>query len=412
MNELVFRDGILLITSSSYGELMREEKDLKGGTFMHFFIEAIKKCDSSTGSKISLLDVFENTKKKVIDYTKSRKYKQTPVIKGKISKKIIFTSSLPEEKFSGNLLFSSDCKGNQDIYIMNVNGKINLTEKSGVNSCPVWSPDGKKIAFISNRTGNFDVFIMDCNGTNQINMSDSTENNYRPSWSPDGSRLAYISRVNGLESIFIINADGTGKSQITKGKDWKDSKPLWSPDGSKIAFISNRRGNNDIYTINPDTMELVNLTGNHLSISDFLWSPDGKHIAFTARSNEKSDLYIMNNNGTMATNITNDNGTEYDFSWSPDGRKIAFTTTEYTENTANLCVIDIESRQKTSLTSDGIWKRQLSWSHDSTKILFCAGTKAPCDIYEIKSDGTGLLKLVGGEGNNQEPSWGPINEEK
>jgi len=415
MNELASRDGILLITSSSYGELMREEKDLKGGTFMHFFIESVKKCETPGCSEISLLDVFENTKKKVMTYTKSRKYKQTPVIKGKISKKIVFTplSGLSgEENISGNLLFSSDCNGNQDIYILNGNGKTNLTEKNGINSGPVWSYDGKKIAFISNRTGNFDVFVMECDGKNQINLSDSPENNYCPSWSPDSSRLAYIAREDMAEYIFIINADGTGKNQITSGKDWKDTRPLWSPEGSKIAFMSTRRGKNDIYTINPDTMELVKLTGNDLNISDFLWSPDGKYIAFIAKNDKQSDLYIMNSNGTMVRNITDDKGTEYDFSWSHDGRKIVLTTTEYTENTANICVIDIETGQKTSITSDGIWKTHLSWSGDSTKILFCSGTKDPSDIYEIKSDGTGLLKLVGGKGNNQEPSWKPVNGEQ
>ncbi len=412
MDELPAREGILLITSSSYGELMREEKDLKGGTFMHFFIESIKKCETPGCSEISLLDVFENTKKKVMNYTKSRKYKQTPVVKGKISKKIVFTPSSGEEKIAGNLLFSSDYSGNQNIYILNGKGKVNLTEKNGINLCPVWSHDGEKIAFLSNRTGNFDIFVMNSNGTNQINLSDSPENNYCPSWSPDSSRLAYTSRVDTGESIFIINGDGTGKIQITNGKDWKDTKPLWSYDGSKIAFMSTRRGNNDIYTINPDTMELVKLTGNGLNISDFLWSPDGKYIAFIAKNDKKSDLYIMNSNGTMVTNLTNDNGTEYDFSWSHDGRKIAFCTTEYTENTANICIIDIDSGQKTSITSDGIWKSHLSWSDDSTKILFCSGTKAPGEIYEIKSDGTGLSKLVGGQGNNQEPSWKPVNEEK
>ena len=114
---------------------------------------------------------------------------------------------------------------------------IKLTEKNGINLCPVWSHDGEKIAFLSNRTGNFDVFVMNSNGTNQINLSDSPENNYCPSWSPDSSRLAYTSRVDTGESIFIINADGTGKIQITNGKDWKDTKPLWSPDGSKIAYL-------------------------------------------------------------------------------------------------------------------------------------------------------------------------------
>ncbi len=398
MEELTSRDGILLITSSSYGELMREEKDLKGGTFMHFFIESVKKCETPGCSEISLLDVFENTKKKVMNYTKSRKYKQTPVIKGKISKKIVFTPFSGEAKIADNLLFSSDCNGNQDIYILNGNGKVNLTEKKGINLCPVWSPDGKKIAFLSNRTGNFDVFVLECNGTNQINLSDSPENNSCPSWSPDSSRITYISRVDKGESIFIINTDGTGKIQITNGKDWKDTKPLWSPDGSKIAFMSTRRGKNDIYTINPDTMELVKLTGNDLNISDFLWSPDGNFIAFIAKNDKQSDLYIMNSNGTMVTNITNDNGTEYELSWSHDSRKIAFSTTEYTENTANICVIDIETGQKTSITSDGIWKTNLSWSDDSNKILFCSGTKDLSDIYEIKSDGTETPETGRGKG--------------
>jgi Tol biopolymer transport system component len=149
-----------------------------------------------------------------------------------------------------------------------------------------------------------------------------------------------------------------------------------------------------------------------LNETDFLWSPDGKHIAFIARGEKHIDLYMMNSNGTMQTNITDDAGTEYDFSWSPDGKKIVYSTTGYKDNIANLCVIDIERGQKIQLTSDDIWKRQPVWSPDSMRIVFCAGSKAPSSIYEIHADGTGLIKLAGDNGNNQEPSWCPVLNEK
>lgn len=263
----------------------------------------------------------------------------------------------------------------------------------------------KKLAFMSNRTGNFDIFSVDIDGKNLKNLTDSPENNYMPAWSPDNEFLAYTSRENAMESIFVVKSDGTGKLKITSGKSWKDTSPLWARDGTKIAFLSNRTGLNEIYRVNPEGTELFNLTDNKIDEKDFSWSPDGTKIVFTGRYEEQTDLYIMDSDGNNQRKLTNDKGIEYDFSWSPDGEKIVFTTTQYTDGVANISVVDIKSGNILNLTSDNVWKRYPLWSPDGSSLIFCAGTQVPTYLYGFNFSQSLPVKIVGGQASNEEPDW-------
>ena len=408
------RGGVSLISTSDYNQIIREDKDLKNGTFMHFFLKELMNQANNDNNEILLKDLFNNVRKQVIEYSKSKKYELTPVIKGKTDNEVVFYSFPIAlwEGAAGIIAFTSDLSGNRDIYLMNSDGssKVNITRNSMEDFSPVWAIDGSKLAFISNRTGNFDVFSVDINGKNLLNLTDSRKNNYMPSWSPDGEFLAYTSRAGGTESIYIVKSDGTAHMQITTGTSWKDTNPSWFPDGEHVAFLSNRSGINEIYTVNLLGTELVNLTCNDIDETNFLISPQGDKIAFLGRSNGQVDLYIMNFDGSSQKNLTIDTGTEYDFSWSPDGKKIAFTSTEDTKDIANLCMVDIDTEKITYLTKDNKWKRSPAWSPDGTSLIYCAGTQVPTHIYGLKFDGTDPVKLVGGNANNQEPAWSDIVE--
>ena len=113
-----------------------------------------------------------------------------------------------------------------------------------------WSPDGTKIAFGSNRDGNQEVYVMNVDGTNHIrltNTSNDSNDNF-PSWSPDGSKIAFVSDRDGNNEIYVMNADGTNQSRITNN-DSSDEYPSWALDGSKIIFTSNRQGSSNLYTV-------------------------------------------------------------------------------------------------------------------------------------------------------------------
>jgi TolB protein len=181
----------------------------------------------------------------------------------------------------GKIAFSSDRDGNREIYVMNADGtsQVRLTNNISFDDVPEWSPDGKKIAFLSYRgDGTWAVFVMNHDGSGrrevtQVNVPNLSEH---ISWSPDGRHIAFQSVENGTEKIFVVNSDGTGRQAITNG-----SYPSWSPDGSKILFSTG----NALYTIRPDGSDLqlvlrTDPTRDIYNVHEPGWSPDGQNIIF------------------------------------------------------------------------------------------------------------------------------------
>ncbi len=146
------------------------------------------------------------------------------------------------------------------------------------DAMPVWSPDGKKIAFSSHRTGDWNIFIMDSDGSNQRQLTYG--GGVDPAWSPDGTKIAFVTNNSeGGASVFTIKTDGTGLFQITAGKI-SVSSPCWSPDGTKIAFVSNINGEFNIWVINSDGSGLRQITNYPNGAGCPCWTPDGNWIIF------------------------------------------------------------------------------------------------------------------------------------
>src|SRR5882672_2986817 len=148
-----------------------------------------------------------------------------------------------------------------------------------------------KIAFASDRDGNFEIYLMDTDGGGQIRLTENPGEDYSPAWSPDGSRLAFVSTRDGNAEIYVMNADGTGQTRLTSNTAG-DLSPVWKPDGSQIGFISNRDGNDEIYLMDPDGGNQTNLTQNRADDSYFSFSPDGTMIVFSSsREDAQFEVY-------------------------------------------------------------------------------------------------------------------------
>ena len=229
---------------------------------------------------------------------------------------------------NGRIAFVSNRDGNDEIYAMAVDGtgQTRLTSSAAVDDDPVWSPDGSRIAFRSDRDGNPEIYVMNANGSGPTRLTDNLATDQKPTWSPDGTRMAFWSDRNGNFEIFVMNADGTGQTNVSNNAS-VDLQPAWSPAGNRIAFWSDRDGNLEIYVMNADGTGQTRLTNSPAIDEDPAFSPDGTRLVYNSNSDGNNEVYVMNADGTGQTRLTNSPAFDGQSTWSPDGTRMAFVST-------------------------------------------------------------------------------------
>jgi hypothetical protein len=243
------------------------------------------------------------------------------------------------------IAFVSDRDGNAEIYSCNADGSNihRLTNNAATDDQPAWSPDGSHIAFVSDRTGQSEIYIMNADGSNVVRKTFSESYSQNPTWSPDGTRIAYLAPSNGRSGIWVVDAGGTsGSPSLLYEADGKVRQPSWSPDGTKLALVSDRFAYDivyDIFTINADGTNLTALTDDIFDHFDYLfpsWSPSGTRIAVMIRQEinigatpapqYNTQIGVMTSDGNGITAIISGTAPKTRTSWSPDGTMIAYTS--------------------------------------------------------------------------------------
>ena len=191
---------------------------------------------------------------------------------------VIFSSEglnlVGEVSPAGLVSFSSSKDGSSEIYILDPyrNKLKKLTRSYGIDVSPAFSPDGTKIAFISDRGGSPQIYIIDSNGEKMPKRL-TFEGNYNtaPVWSPDGRSIAYVGRTNGKNQIFVVKFDRTDLRQLTNAGN--NEGPSFSPDGYFVAFDSDREGMRGIYIMRADGGAQQRITPKYLNAVAPEWSP-------------------------------------------------------------------------------------------------------------------------------------------
>jgi Tol biopolymer transport system component len=215
--------------------------------------------------------------------------------------------------------------GNGSIYIMDFDpltgtggGNVTrLTDDEGSEGWPTWSPDGKRIAFQSDRSGNWDIWIINTDGTGLRNLTNHPQADRYADWSPDGRKIAFTSKRSGNEDIWVVNVDGSKPVKLTKAGE-RDRYPFWSPDGQKLTFNTNRDGNFEVYAMNADGSSPRNVSQTPKSEEGLAdWSPDGKYLVLYSDRTGNKEVFVLDLASSRWTNITNNPASDEFCSWSP-----------------------------------------------------------------------------------------------
>jgi Tol biopolymer transport system component len=261
----------------------------------------------------------------------------------------------------------------------------------GGDPAVAWSPDGRKLAFVSGRSGIDLVYLMNADGSDQGQVS-RLGNDNDPAWSPDGHKVAFAADAYGFDQIYAINADGSGQQQLTHTKEGGSTEPAWSPDGHELAF-ANEFGENGILVMDADGHHQHRLTSGEDQYP--AWAPDGRKIVFARQPAGKRgyQLYVMNADGSGTHQLTR-HGLLNDWpSWSPDGSKIAFASVSGCKTLSYACaaglqiyVMNSDGSHRQRMTRPGIPAFYPRWAPGGRKIAFGSvrGAKQVIDVMTVR----------------------------
>lgn len=274
-----------------------------------------------------------------------------------------------------------------------------------------------QIAFVSDRTGDPEIYLINLDGTGFQKITDIAEGACQPAWSPDGMRLVFVSpcaknkETYRGSSLFLMNADGSGLTPLMeKLVPGGDYDPAWSPDGKKIAFTSLRNSDfPQIYVLNLEDNEITLLAGDPpRANSNPAWSPDGKQIVYVGHDYQ---IRVMDADGSNRFLLAR-NASEYrnlDPVFSPQGISVVFTQWDLNLTFGKLVAVPFTPEGGVPVEiPGGIYAEDANFSPDGYWLAYSGYADLNRDIYLMSINGLGKQPLFRDENREFDPAWRPL----
>jgi TolB protein len=264
------------------------------------------------------------------------------------------------------------------------------------------------IAFVSDRSGNKEIYVMSADGSNQRKVTGNGSINLFPSWSPKGDSLVYTSFRGGSPDLWFISRGARRSGRLLSTSSAK-FRGVWAPDDGQIAVVMNQQANTDIYLVGENGRGLRQVTFERSIETSPAWSPDGKRLAFVSDRTGSPQIYVRDLATGKTRRLTYEGGYNASPAWSPTGEWIAYASDR--GSGFEIVLIDPDTGYTHVLIRHPRTDETPGWSPDGRKVVFVSNRRGRKEIYSVDLDGRSPRRLTAGSGNCSNPAWSPWGED-
>jgi TolB protein len=263
-----------------------------------------------------------------------------------------------------------------------------------------------RIAYVVKRGNRYELQIADADGFQPETALASNEPIISPVWSPDGRRLAYVS-FEAKKPVVYVHSINDGKRHVAANFKGSNSAPAWSPDGARLAVSLSREGGSQLFLMNADGSGLRRLTNSSAIDTEPRFSPDGQFIYFTSDRGGSPQIYRMPATGGDAQRVTFEGSYNVTPRLSPDGKTLAYIARN-SGGRFQVALLDLNNRQVQILTPDDDRDESPSFAPNGRMLLHAAVIGGRGVLSAVSSDGRVKQRLSTTSGDVREPAWGPF----